>query len=402
MRYGALLLCLQLNACMYGHPLMGIFPEEGDSSNENLALLALAGFSAAGLSGVCTPFLFAGSITGCDLGLSGVVTTPYGPSGAGTPTGNTDATGNAARFLVPINATTDGASLFVSDAGNARVRPISLAAGAVTTLAGSTAGDMDGTGTGAQLNGLVGMTTDGTNLYIADSGNNKIRRVVIATGVVTVLAGPAAGATTSGDVDATGNAARFDSPYGITTDGNNLYVTETNNHKVRRIVIATGAVTTLAGDGTTGDNDGTGAAARFNGPRDVTTDGTHLYVADASNNKIRRIDISTAAVTTPYGPAAGTTTGGDVDATGNAARFSQPRSILTDGINLYIADTNNRKIRKIVLATGAVTTLAGDGTSGTDDGTGTAARFNGPQGLISDGTSLFVIDTNNHRIRRID
>lgn len=401
MRYGTPLLCLMLATCMYGHPVMGIFPEE-ESSNDNLSLLALAGLSAAGLSGVCTPALFAGSITGCDLGLSGVVTTPYGPTGVASPTGNTDATGNAARFLVPINVTTDGTNLYLSDAGNARVRRISIANSAVTTLAGSTAGDMDGTGTGAQLNGLVGMTSDGTNLYIADSGNHKIRRVVIATGVVTVLAGPAAGTMTSGDVDATGNAARFDSPYGITTDGTNLYVTETNNHKVRRIVIATGAVTTLAGDGTTGDNDGTGAGARFNGPRDITSDGTHLYVADSSNHKIRRIDIGTATVTTPYGPAAGTTTSGDVDATGNAARFFDPRSILTDGMNLYIADSANHKIRKIALTTGAVTTLAGDGTTGTDDGTGTAARFNSPQGLVSDGTSLYVIDTSNHRVRRID
>ena len=238
---------------------------------------------------------------------------------------------------------------------------------------------MDGTGTGAQINGPVGITTDGTNLFIAESGNNKIRQVVIATGVVTVLAGPAAGTTTSGDVDATGNAARFDSPYGITTDGSHLYVSETNNHKIRRIVIATGAVSTLAGDGTTGDNDGIGSGARFNNPRDLTTDGTYLYVADSDNHKVRRIDIGTGTVTTLYGPAAGTVVSGDVDASGNAARFSGPRSILSDGINLYVADTNNRKIRKIALATGTVTTLAGDGTSGTNDGTGTAAASRVPR-----------------------
>jgi hypothetical protein len=209
------------------------------------------------------------------------------------------------------------------------------------------------------------------------------------TGVVTTLAGTIG---TSGTANGTGAAARFYYPDGITTDGTNLYVADSYNHTIRKVVISSGAVTTLAGTaGTSGTANGTGAAARFYYPYGITTDGTNLYVADTNNYTIRKIVISSGAVTTLAGTAG---TSGTANGTGAAARFYYPDGITTDGTNLYVADTNNYTIRKIVISSGAVTTLAGTaGTSGTTDDTGTNARFYYPYGITTDGTYLYVADT---------
>ena len=299
---------------------------------------------------------------------------------------------------------------------------------AVSTLAGSgVSGFVDGTGTAALFSRPTGVTTDGTNLYVVDATNNVIRKVVIATGVVTTLAGSGL----SGKVDATGTAASFASLGSITTDGTNLYVTEI--YDVRKIVIATGVVTTLAGSGTTSGNqiDGTGTLATMSGGGSITTDGVNLYLTDLG--KIRKIVIATGVVTTLAGSGAmatGITTDGAnlyitagnviqkivissgvvttiagsgavsaIDGTGLAASFVGPGSIITDGFNLYLID--NSFIRKMVLATGAVTTLAGGMSGSAVDATGLAATFWSPGGITTDGTALYVNDTLNNKIRKI-
>ena len=158
----------------------------------------------------------------------------------------------------------------------------------VTTLAGTTltSGSTDATGTNAKFHSSHAITTDGTNLYVADGGNNRIRKIVISSGVVTTIAGSSQGST-----DATGTNAEFYSPTGITTDGTNLYVSDYNNSTIRQIVISSGVVTTLAGTvGTPGSTDATGTSARFNNPKGITTDGTNLYVAERGNSMIRKIE----------------------------------------------------------------------------------------------------------------
>jgi hypothetical protein len=167
---------------------------------------------------------------------------------------------------------------------------------------------------------------------------------VIATGEVTTLAGSLAGL--SGNVDGMGTAALFSYPGGITTDGINLFVADTFNNSIRKIVIASGEVTTLAGslDGSSGPDDGTGSAAMFNHPRGITTDGRNLYVTETYNHIIRKIVIATAEVTTLAGSAF---VWGAVDGTGTSALFRSPGGITTDGISLYVADTDNSTIRKI-------------------------------------------------------
>ncbi|MBI4691615.1 MAG: Ig-like domain-containing protein [Nitrospirae bacterium] len=358
-------------------------------------LLSLTMFLVVSLlSGFAYAVQMGGSIQGTPLTLTSanaVVTTLAGSGSIGA----TDATGTSASFYRPQGITTDGTNLFVTDLYNHKIRQIVISTGVVTTLAGSgTAGSTDATGTSASFNYPYEITTDGTNLFVADTYNHKIRKIVISTGVVTTLAGSG----TAGSTDATGTSASFNYPSGITTDGTNLFVADGNNNKIRQIVISTGVVTTLAGSGTAGSTDATGTSASFNRPFGVTTDGTNLYVADYNNNKIRKIVISNGIVTT----LAGSGTAGSTDATGTAASFYNPIGVTTDGTNLFVAEYGNHIIRKIVISTSDVTTIAGSaGSSGSTDATGTAASFYNPTGITTDGTNLFVADYNNHKIRQI-
>ena len=266
-------------------------------------------------------------------------------------------------------------------------KPLSLS-GSVSTLAGTAGnqGSSDGNGAAARFYELGGTTTDGTNIYSADSFNRTIRKIVISTGEVSTLAGTAG---VIGSADGIGAAARFDSPIGITTDGTNLYVTDV--YTVRKIVISTGAVTTLAGTaGASGSSDGIGAAARFDGLKGITTDGTNLYLPDVSNGTVRKIVISTGAVTTLAGTAGNQ---GGADGIGAGASFVRLEGITTDGTNLYLTDSAARTIRKVVIASGAVSTLAGVfGSPASIDGIGAAAMFVHPVGITTDGTNLYITD----------
>jgi sugar lactone lactonase YvrE len=126
------------------------------------------------------------------------------------------------------------------------------------------------------------------NVYVADTDSSVVRQIVISTGAVTTLAGKA---FIPGSTDGTGANARLNQPIGITTDGTSLYVADTTNMTIRKIVISTGAVTTLAGmAGHNDSTDGTGSAAKFNYPQGITTDGSSLYVNDMGNNSVRKIE----------------------------------------------------------------------------------------------------------------
>lgn len=354
-----------------------------------------------------------GAKQGKSLTLDGAVSTL-----AGQPLiASSDGIGTSAQFRYPSGITTDGTNLYVVDTYNHTIRKVVIATGAVTTLAGSAgaSGATDGTGVAARFYNPQGITTDGTNLYVVDTDNHTIRKLVIATGTVTTMAGSSG---TWDSTDGTGAAARFTFPHGITTDGTNLYVSDSGNHTIRKVVIATGEVTTLAGiagatastatgkttaldvgAGAADSSDGTGTTARFFNPQGVTTDGTNLYVADSGNSTIRKVVIATGETTTLAGSAGAL---GSTDGTGTEAKFYNPQGITTDGTSIYVADTYNLTIRKVVIASGAVTTLAGSaGAWGSSDGTGAAARFANPYGMTIIGTKLYVADSNNQIIRNI-
>jgi D-alanyl-D-alanine dipeptidase len=327
---------------------------------------------------------------------AGVVTTLAGTAGAA---GFADGVGAAASFRIPFGVATDTAgNVYVADYFNSTIRKITPA-GVVTTLAGTEgAGFADGIGAGARFSGPTGVATDWIGyVYVADASTNTIRRITPA-GVVTTLAGTA---WARGSADGTGVAARFSAPSGVATDRvGNVYVVDAGNDTIRRINAAE-VVTTLAGTaGAVGSADGTGAAARFNGPSGVATDWIgNLYVADSYNNTIRKI--TPAGVVTTLAGTAGAM--GSADGTAAGARFDYPTGVATDATgNVYVADSNNNTIRKIT-PDGVVTTLAGTaGAVGSADGTGAVARFNYPSGVATDlDGNVYVADAGNNTIRKI-
>ena len=258
----------------------------------------------------------------------------------------------------------------MADSGNNTIRKI-MPAAVVTTLAGlaGNVGSTDGTGSAARFSNPRGIAADSAGtLYVADTNNHTIRKVT-AAGVVTTLAGLA---FNPGPTDGTGSAARFRLPSGLTVDGaGTIYVADTNNQTICQVTSA-GVVTTLAGTAqTSGNVDGTGSAARFNAPSGITVNGAGtLYVADANNATIRQI--AAGAVVTTF---AGAGLLGNVDGTGTAARFFGPSGVTISGGVLFVADTQNDTVRKITSGA-VVTTLAGFNLSlGAVDGTGRGARF---------------------------
>ena len=311
----------------------------------------------------------------------------------------TVATSGAENLNLPQGMATDGVNLYVADTGNNAIRKIVIATGAVSTIAGSREPSaIDGVGAVAGFRRPQGLTTDGINLYVADTYNNTIRKIVLATGFVTTLAGTPG---VAGDRDAVGSTASFFNPRGITTDGTYLYVTDSRNNLIRKIVIASQVVTTLAGAaGLVGNDDGIGIMASFNGPVGITTtDGKSLYVADTANNMIRKIVIATGEVTTLAGKS---WTFGQNDGPGAGASFTGPFGITTDGTYLYVADTFNNAIRRVEIASGLVTSLAGKtSNTGRGDGVGAGASFSRPAGIVTNGSQLYILDTNNNAIRVI-
>lgn len=318
------------------------------------------------------------------------------PGGHGT----VDGTGITARFSTPnsVAVDTDG-NVFVADTDNYVIRKVS-SAGVVTTLAGSTwiSGTNDGTGSAARFDRPSGVATDGAgNLFIADWLNNTIRKMDPA-GVVTTLAGSGG---TSGTNDGTGSAARFCQPGAVAADANgNVYVADTSNHTIRKVTAA-GVVTTLAGRaGSPGTQNGTGSAARFGSPWGVAVDTNgNVFVADYDNHTIRKV--TPAGVVTTLAGRAGFP--GTNDGTGTAALFDYPDGVATDSAgNVFVADRDNHTIRRVTSA-GVVTTLAGSGRiSGIADGTGSAARFCQPGGVAVDRAgNVFVADTSNQTIRKV-
>src|SRR5947208_1580651 len=280
---------------------------------------------------------------------------------------------------------------------------LALALAAIPTLAQSTyepyafstlAGgggfrSADGTGGSERLWAPSGVAVDTNgNVYVGDQFNYTIRKVTPA-GEVTTLAGLTG---SYGSADGTGSDARFDDPWGVAVDSaGNVYIADSGNYTIRKVTPA-GVVTTLAGQaGSSGSADGTGGAARFYILSAVAVDSLdNVYVADLGNNTIQKV--TPAGVVTTLAGLGGLY--GSADATGSAARFRGPASVAVDtNRNVYVADQVNHTIRKVTPA-GVVTTLAGQaGSSGSANGTGSAARFNSPTGVTVDSAgNVYVAD----------
>jgi len=268
--------------------------------------------------------------------------------------------------------------------------------GQVRTLAGDSlvgaGGDAAKT---ARFGFLTGIAVADGMVYVADDIKNCIFQFDPTTSAVRLLAGG-----TSGFADGVGAAARFDTPNGLATDGaGHLYVADLGNNRIRRIDLATGAVTTLAGSGQPGFADGPGAMAQFNGPAWVAADSLgNVYVTEGKDSRIRQVEAASGTVRTLAGGRRGFADGNRA-----AARFDKPQGLALDGKgNLYVADLGNHRIRQLVLATGTVTTLAGSGQQGLRDGLATVAQFNQPMGIAAGPGVLYLTDRNNNRVCQLN
>jgi sugar lactone lactonase YvrE len=316
-----------------------------------------------------------------------------GFSGDGGPATN-------ARIQTPGAVALDGAgNLYIADTGNQRIRLVSN--GVINTIAGTGTAGFSGDGglaTDAQLNGPGGITVDAAgNLYIPESSNNRIR--MVSNGVIATIAGNGTPGY-SGDQDiATG--AQLNSPAGSAVDSSgNLYFADRRNHCVR--MVSNGVITTVAGTGVagfSGDN-GPATSARLYDPTGVALDGAgNLYIAEFSGDRVRKV--SNGVITTIAGN--GTRAFGGDNGPATRAQLNGPIGVAVDSAgNLYIAEYESQRIR--LVSNGIITTIAGNGTPGFsgDGGPATSAQLNGPVNLAIDSSgNLYIADWGNSRIRRL-
>jgi streptogramin lyase len=311
-----------------------------------------------------------------------------------------NANGSAAAFknAHDVAVAADG-SIYVADQGNHMIRKID-ANGDVTSYAGAgTVGSADGTLTTATFNNPTGVCFNSTGeMFVADYSNNKIRKIDLQGNVTTF-----AGSGQSASFDATGTIASFNGPVGICVDqDDNIYVAEQVGHVIRKITPSQ-VVTTVAGSaGFSGSIDANSNVARFNAPYDVVSDmNGNLYVADQNNHKIRKID-ATGNVTTVAGDPFNAS--GHMDDNGPNATFYFPLSVDVDQDgNIYVGDYGNHSIRKID-TNGDVTTVSGNyGGQGDVDGPAASARFNYLTGICMDNDgNIIIADYGNNKIKKLD
>lgn len=306
-----------------------------------------------------------------------------------------DEFGPLAAFNRPIGLAIDTqGNLYVGDSSNAAVRFIDKS-GNVRTLAGDAPGFADGRNDGARFRYPAGVAVGPQGqVYVADTGNHRIRQVThhkfSHDGEVVTFAG-----SRQGDDDGRGTAAEFNAPKGVAVDAHGtVYVADSGNHLIRRIS-PQGVVTTLAGS-SLGFADGAGATAKFAHPSGIAVDSRGVvYVADTNNHRIRKI--------TPDGTVstlAGTGLWGLADGPAARAQFAEPAGVAVDGAgNVYVADTGNNRIR-LVTSAGQVSTLAG--AKAEQSAPGRLRDFDKPIGIAvdSDGT-VYVADSEHHAIRKI-
>ena len=296
-------------------------------------------------------------------------------------------------------------NIYIPDTFNNLVRRVDAITGIITTVAGGGSGLGDGgPATSASLDFPTKVVLDNDdNLFIADEGHNRIRRVDALTGVITTVAGDGSNGFSGDGGAATSASLSFPEGMALDTVGN-LFIADQGNSVIRRVDVNTGIITTVAGTPGSFSFDGDGgpaASAKLNFPTDVLVDQNgNLFIADLSNNRIRRVDALTGIITTVAGGGAG----GD-GGPATSARLRSPHAVTIDITgNLFIADSSNHQIRKVDAVTQIITTIAGDGvaTFGGDNGPAISASLDDPFGVALDESgNLFITDLDNIRIRRV-
>ena len=360
-------------------------------------------------SGVIATAYIYGTGTGPLVALTpGIITTVAGNGTQGYSGDGGAATSAELSFPygVPVDAS---GNIYIADSFNNRIRKVSPN-GIITTVAGNGTQGYSrdgGAATSAELGQPFGVAVDGSgNIYIADVVNNRIRMVTASTGIITTVAGNGT-LGSSGDGGAATSAELLD-PTGVALDGSgNLYIADRANDRIRKVTASTGIITTVAGNGTQGYSGDGGAAtsAELSGPFAVTVDASgNIYIADEYNQRIRKVTVSTGIITTVAGNGTQGYSGDGGAAT--SAELSNVLSVAVDASgNIYFADTNNNRIREVAVSTGMISTLVGSGTGGYsgDGGAATSAELNQPVGVFVDGSgNLYIADYANGRIRNVN
>jgi sugar lactone lactonase YvrE len=337
--------------------------------------------------------------------------TPDSPiitSVAGNGTGGYAGDGGAAT-LAELNlhigiALDSSGNLYIGDQHDNRIRMVN-ASGIISTVAGNGAVGFSGDGgaaTSAQLYLPTGVALDYSgNLYVADTGNNRIRKVS-TSGIITTVAGN--GTEGYGGDGGAATSAQLSSPFAVTLDATrNLYITDKRNIRIRR-VNTSGIITTVAGDGTAGYGGDGGAAtsAQLHDPCGIAVDASgNLYIADNGNNRIRKVSTSGIISTVAGDGTPGHS--GDGGAATSAQLWGPVGLALDSSGNLYIAEELSNCIRKVTTS-GIISTAAGNGTGGYagDGGAATLAELNLPLGIALDASgNLYIAEEGNQRIRKV-
>ena len=339
--------------------------------------------------------------------------TPIISTFAGSSAGSAGSSGDGGLAVSALLSDPEGVAvdsqgdLFIADYGNNLVREVNALTGVITTVAGNgTAGSTGdgGAATSAELDEPKGVAVDGQgDLFIADLGNNRIREVNLSTGVITTVAG---GGTASLGDGGLATSAILDNPEGVAVDTQgDLFIADTFNRRVREVNLTTGVITTVAGNGSAGfsGDGGPAASAELNNPVGLALDDQgNLFIADAGNERVREVNLSTGVITTVAGNGTAGSMGDGGPAT--AAELFIPSGVAVDGQgNLFIASTYNDRIREVNLL-GVISTYAGNGTYGLggDNGPATSANLTGPEGLAVDNQGdLFIADDDNNEIQRV-
>ena len=334
--------------------------------------------------------------------------TTYAGTGSSGSSGDGGAATSATLSGPGGVAIASNGDIYFADTGNNSIRKVAAATGIITTVAGNGSAGFSGDGGQATAAGIktpedVAVASNG-DLYIADTGHNRIRKVTAATGIISTVAGSGSPGS-SGDGGAA-TSARLTTPDGVVVASNgDFYIDDRGNDRVRKVTAATGIITAYAGTGTAGYS-GDGAAAtlaKLNAPQgiDLASNGD-LYVADTGNNVVRKVTAATGIITTYAGTGTAGSTGDGGAAT--SARLNGPKAVRLDSSGaLYIADTANNKMR-LVTAAGVITTAAGTGTAGSagDGGSPTSAQLNAPGGIaVASAGVYYISDSSNNKIRKV-
>jgi len=310
--------------------------------------------------------------------------------------GNVNGTATNCEFNRPYAVKSDNDSvIYIADLINHSIRKLNINTNMVSTVAGTgVAGSTDGIGTVAQFNMPGGLFYKNGFLYVSETAGNKIRKIDLNNNTVTTVAGTGVGGFQNGPV----TSAQFNNPFGMHVDNNGeIYVADYANYCIRKI--SNGQVTTFAGvNGSSGTTNGSLTTAKFNLPKDLICDTTtgDFYIADQNNNLIRKI--SGGMVSTFCGNGAASS----VDGPASTASINHPVAIcITSNGYLYVIDAYSNKIRKID-QTGTASTVAGNGNTGSVDGTGALAEFNAPAGICYDDRGVvYIADNLNHKVRKL-